>query len=97
MSSMTMGSKGADYLFCNCQLTLGYVGGCRLEHTTATCSLDMLLLVEAVPDGIMRWMLPINTLRNHALVAARTNLVAMLDVDLLPSKSLATWLGINRK
>lgn len=64
----------------------------RMEADAGTCSLDIMLLVETVSDEQMRWMLPINVLRNYALMAARTRLVAMVDVDLLPSAGLADWL-----
>jgi hypothetical protein len=65
---------------------------CRMEALPNGCSLNMMLLVETVADRVMRWMLPINVLRNYALLGADTRLVAMVDVDLLPSVGLAEWL-----
>lgn len=63
-----------------------------MEADPGICSLDMMLLVETVAEESMKWMLPINVLRNYALMAARTRLVAMVDVDLLPSTGLADWM-----
>jgi glycosyltransferase-like protein LARGE len=63
-----------------------------MEADPGVCSLDMMLLVETVSEEQMQWMLPINVLRNYALMAARTRLVAMVDVDLLPSVGLADWM-----
>lgn len=69
----------------------------RMEALPNGCSLNMMLLVETVADRIMRWMLPINVLRNYALLGADTRLVAMVDVDLLPSVGLADWLQLPGK
>ena len=52
----------------------------------------MVLLVEYVADDKMDPLLPINTMRNYGLLQSRTRLVAMVDVDLLPSESLYLWL-----
>jgi Glycosyl-transferase for dystroglycan len=75
---------------------------CRLEALANGCNLDVLLLYEHVDESSsgtppITDLLPINALRNHALLQARTPLVIMLDVDLLPSDSLASWLAIPEK
>lgn len=64
----------------------------RLEADPETCSLDLMLLVETVAEPNMQWMLPINVLRNYAMLATRSRLVAMVDVDLVPSVGLSQWL-----
>ncbi|KAG1675456.1 hypothetical protein FOA52_001755 [Chlamydomonas sp. UWO 241] len=57
------------------------------------CQLTMALLVEVVTDDTVSQLLPINALRNAALAASSTPLVALIDVDLLPSSGLAKELG----
>lgn len=69
----------------------------RVKSDPSICSLDMMLLVETVSEEPMKWMLPINVLRNYAMMAARTRLVAMVDVDLLPSAGLADWMKLPGK
>jgi glycosyltransferase-like protein LARGE len=56
------------------------------------CSLDLMLLVEYVGGDTMSALLPINSMRNYGLIQAKTRLVAMVDVDLLPSTSLHEWM-----
>ncbi|KXZ47363.1 hypothetical protein GPECTOR_36g85 [Gonium pectorale] len=53
------------------------------------CALRLLLLYEVVADQQTAAIMPINALRNAALLAAATPLAAMVDVDLTPSASLA--------
>ncbi len=54
----------------------------------AGCRITLLLLYEQLLDTTVAALLPINALRNAALVAAETPLVAMVDVDLLLSRGL---------
>ncbi|PNH01920.1 Glycosyltransferase-like protein LARGE2 [Tetrabaena socialis] len=57
--------------------------------SAAPCALTALLLTERLADPALAGALPINSLRNAALLAASTPLAAMVDVDLAPSASLA--------
>lgn len=61
------------------------------------CQLDILLLYETVVDEVMKVMFPVNTMRNYALLQARTPLVAMVDVDLIVSNTLLEWLLDRQK
>lgn len=64
----------------------------RAEQDPTGCALDVLVLFETVRDALMPAVLPVNAMRNYALLQARTPLVVMADVDLLPSRSLSSWL-----
>jgi glycosyltransferase-like protein LARGE len=61
------------------------------------CQLDIMLLYETVVDEVMKVMFPINTMRNYALLQAKTRLVAMVDVDLIVSNTLLQWLQVGKK
>eukprot|EP00878_Enallax_costatus_P001272 GHUV01001416.1.p1 GENE.GHUV01001416.1~~GHUV01001416.1.p1 ORF type:complete len:485 (+),score=84.31 GHUV01001416.1:159-1613(+) len=63
----------------------------RMEAAN-NCQIDILLLYETVLDDVMKVMFPINTLRNYALLQAKTPLVSMVDVDLIVSNALLQWL-----
>lgn len=61
------------------------------------CQLDIMLLYETVLDDVMKVMFPINTLRNYALLQAKTPLVSMVDVDLIVGNALLQWLLEQKK
>ena len=61
----------------------------RLEAEPDACQPVVMLLYEFVADNVTSLMMPINALRNAALLPASTPLVAMVDADLLVSRSLA--------
>lgn len=69
---------------------------CRMEALD-NCQLDIMLLYEVVLDDVMKVMFPINSMRNYALLQARTPLVAMVDVDLIVSNALLQWLLDKKK
>ena len=69
----------------------------RIEESSNACTLDIMLVVEFVADDLTATLLPINTMRNYGLLQARTSLVVMVDVDLLPSRSLFLWLKVPGK
>lgn len=52
------------------------------------CQLDLLLLHEAISDHLLVDILAVNTARDHAILHAKTPLMAMVDVDLLLSSNL---------
>ncbi len=56
------------------------------------CALRVLVLSEALGEPAMHMLLPINSLRNAALLAASTPLVSMIDVDLVLSSTLGQQL-----
>ncbi len=51
------------------------------------CQLEAVLYSEHVADATVAGLLPINALRNAATLPARTAFIALLDVDLLPSRA----------
>jgi hypothetical protein len=60
------------------------------ETSSGGCALRILLVYELVGDELLPVILPVNSVRNVAMLAATTPLVAMVDVDLLLSANLAT-------
>lgn len=65
-----------------------YLAVCRSEAAATSCVLTALLSYEYVQPDIKK-QLPVNSMRNHALLLAQTPLVALLDADLMASSSLA--------
>ncbi|EFJ43106.1 hypothetical protein VOLCADRAFT_96805 [Volvox carteri f. nagariensis] len=53
------------------------------------CALDVMLVYELYNEArALKTLYPVNMLRNWARLQARTPLIAMLDVDMLPSRDL---------
>jgi hypothetical protein len=69
----------------------------RRMEAANNCQLDIVLVTEFVSDQLSKIMFPVNTLRNYALLQARTRLVAMVDVDLIVSNTLLEWLKVPAK
>ncbi|GLI66282.1 hypothetical protein VaNZ11_010040 [Volvox africanus] len=57
--------------------------------SNTSCVLRLLLLYEIVFDEALGLLMPINTMRNAAMMATDSQLVAMVDVDLSANKDLA--------
>lgn len=57
------------------------------------CQLRVLILYELLDSPFLADVLPLNALRNAAILAATTPMVAMLDVDMLVSKNLVDRLA----
>jgi glycosyltransferase-like protein LARGE len=60
-----------------------------MEAEATSCELKLLLFYELLGEEAATVLYPINCLRNAAMLAATTPLVAMVDVDLLISSTLA--------
>ncbi|KXZ49816.1 hypothetical protein GPECTOR_19g267 [Gonium pectorale] len=65
----------------------------RLEGAPGACSMRLMLLTEFTSDPALAALVPINSLRNAALLAVRTPLAAMIDVDLALSDSMMRMLA----
>ena len=59
---------------------------CRVELDGA-CQLEAVLCTELIGDETVEGLLPINALRNAATLPVRTAFIALLDVDLVPSRA----------
>lgn len=76
------------YMYCLCRF---YCLAYRSDAVPNRCVLTVLLAYEHVQHD-MAHQLPINSMRNQALLLAQTPLVAVLDVDLMVSSRLASAL-----
>ncbi|GFH17182.1 chlorophyll a-b binding protein, chloroplastic [Haematococcus lacustris] len=61
----------------------------QTEVSPTSCALRLLLMTELLGERAAKWLYPINSLRNAAILASDTPMVAMVDVDLLLSNTLA--------
>lgn len=69
------------------------LGDRRLDADDVSCRLSVLLLYELYREDVVGALLPINALRNAALLAVTTPLASMVDVDLLLAARLAADMG----
>jgi hypothetical protein len=65
---------------------------CRVATLSGYCQLRVLVAYEHVSHRFLANLIPINALRNMAIVASTTPLVTMIDVDLLTSRQLGEQL-----
>jgi hypothetical protein len=64
-------------------------------HDT-TCMLRVLLLYELVASDIMAALMPLNILRNAAMLATTTSMVAMVDADMATNAGMASDVLVNK-
>ncbi|KAJ9522391.1 hypothetical protein QJQ45_008321 [Haematococcus lacustris] len=65
----------------------------RVEANPTSCAMRLLLVTELLGEQSALLLFPINSLRNVALLAADTPLVAMIDVDMMLSSTLSDEFG----
>ncbi|GIL67196.1 hypothetical protein Vafri_20632 [Volvox africanus] len=68
----------------------------RDTATSSSCTLRLMMVYEMVGDGQMSVLMPVNALRNIAMLAVDTPLASMVDVDLSVSWSLAGHVMSNK-
>ncbi|KAJ9522839.1 hypothetical protein QJQ45_023625, partial [Haematococcus lacustris] len=71
----------------------GIQGGGAVEANPTSCAMRLLLVTELLGEQSALLLFPINSLRNVALLAADTPLVAMIDVDMMLSSTLSDEFG----
>ncbi|PNH00031.1 hypothetical protein TSOC_014168 [Tetrabaena socialis] len=59
----------------------------RVEGNSLSCHMHLLLFTEFISDRALAALVPINALRNAALLLAKTPFASMIDVDFSPSYS----------
>ncbi|KAJ9522014.1 hypothetical protein QJQ45_005050 [Haematococcus lacustris] len=65
----------------------------RVEANPTSCAMRLLLVTELLGEQSALLLFPINSLRNVALLASDTPLVAMIDVDMMLSSTLSDEFG----
>lgn len=64
-----------------------------VERDDSACILDVVLLYEIHSERRALLLYPVNQLRNLARLQARTELIALMDVDMLLSSKLPRWMS----
>ena len=64
-----------------------------VETDDSACILDLLLVYEIYSEKRAMLLYPVNQLRNIARLQARTELIALMDVDMLLSSKLPKWMS----
>ena len=63
------------------------------QNKKLLCQLRLMLVYETVDDDQVATLYPVNSLRNYARLMADTELIANIDVDMLPSVSVSEALN----
>ena len=64
-----------------------------VERDASACILDIVLVYEIHSEKRALLLYPVNQLRNIARLQARTELIALMDVDMLLSSKLPRWMS----
>lgn len=89
-------SQGMELLYFFHRRMEKLAAGKNGSAAAASCTLDLTFVVEERCNAYLAGLYPINAVRNRMILLARTDAVALLDVDFVPSRSLAQGLGSSR-